>query len=176
MLPSREARIDKSSGRIVASDGRALPSYLVTPASLQIAGATVARQGTLALHRATEPASLLHVVEGVYSDRWMGADATFTRYSGPGSGEVVVNLSREFFTSETVPSVVRITAGTPGVGRPRVTSRSVLRAGERKVFTIPVRRYPFRVSVHIEPTFSAKGFETGDPRELGALVEFGFRR
>lgn len=135
------------------------------------------------LYRASEPVSLRQSTEGVYSDRWMGADATFTRYSGPGSGEVVVELSREVFTSETTPSVVRITAGplvhdaqgTPRVGRPRARRRSVLRAGERKTFAIPAGRFPFRVSVHIEPTFSAAGFGTGDDRELRALVDFGFR-
>jgi hypothetical protein len=183
-LPSREARIDPSTGHIVAADRRDLPPYLVAPISLGIAGSAVARQGPLALYRAMEPASLLHSVEGVYSDRWMGADATFTRYSGPGAGEVVVELSREVFNSETVPSVVRITAGPlvhdakgrPGVGRPRTTRRSVLRAGNRKVFAIPAGRFPFRVRVQIEPTFSAAAFGTGDSRELGALVDFGFRR
>jgi hypothetical protein len=114
----------------------------------------------------------------------MGAEATFTRYSGPGSGEVLVELSREVFNSETVPSVVRITAGPfvhdargkPRIGRPRTTRRSVLRAGERKIFAIPAGRFPLRVNVHIEPTFSAAAFGTGDSRELGALVDFGFRR
>jgi hypothetical protein len=175
-LPSREARIDPRTGRIVASDGRGLPRYLVASAGLRIAGSAVARQGSLALYRAIEPASVLASVEGVYEDRWMGAEATLTRYSGPGAGEVVVELSREIFTRETVPSVVRITAGRLVPDAQGSTRRSLLGPGERKVFAIPARRFPFRVNVHIEPTFSAAGFGGADERELGALVDFSFRR
>ena len=60
----------------------------------------------------------------------------------------------------------RAAAGQAPVGTPSC---------ERKTFAIPARRFPFRVTVHIEPTFSAAGFGTGDDRELGALVDFGFR-
>ena len=113
----------------------------------------------------------------------MGSDASYTRYVGPGPGEVAVRLSREFYTAETVPSAVRITAGplvpgaggAPRIGRPQVTRRAVLNRGDRKTFIIPARSLPSHVSVHIEPTFSAEGFGAGDLRQLGAQVQFGFR-
>ena len=166
-LPANGARIDPSTGRIVSDDGR-LPQHLVGPADLELAGSRLAGQGALALHRTNQPPTLLDSVEGVYADRWMGADASYTRYLGP-AGEAVVELSREFFTPETVPSRVTITAGK-GVIR-----RAVLGPGERKAFVLPVRKLPFRVRVEIRPTFSAAGFGTGDERQLGARVEFGFQ-
>jgi hypothetical protein len=181
-LPSREARIDPGTGRIVAADGRRLPRHLVAPVGRELAGSAVARQGPLVLYRTIEPASLLQSTEGVYSDRWMGSDAAYTRYYGPAPGQATVALSREHYTADAVPSQVRITAGPlvldedgkPGVGLPQISRRSILRPGERKVFTLPARAVPFRIDVHIEPTFSAAGFGGGDQRQISALVEFGF--
>jgi len=182
-LPSRRARLDPATGRIVTDDRRGLPRYLVADAGLDIAGSALARQGPLVLYRAAQPVSLRESVDGVYSDLWMGTDAGYTRYSGPGPGEATVELSREFYTAEAVPSAVRITAGPlvldrhgrPRVGRPEIRRRSILSPGEREVFVIPATDVPFRVLVHIEPTFSAAGFGAGDERQLSARVRFGFR-
>jgi hypothetical protein len=98
----------------------------------------------------------------------MGAEARYARYVGPGPGEVSVELSREFFTPETVPSRVTITAG-------EVRRQAMLGPGERKAFVIPASELPLRVTVQIHPTFSAAGFGAGDERQLGARVQFGFR-
>jgi hypothetical protein len=181
-LPSREARIDPRTGRIIAADGRDLPRYLVAPVGRDPTGSAVRRQGPLVLYRTIDPVSLLQLTEGVYSDRWMGRDATYSRYYGPAPGQATVALSREHFTADAVPSQVTITAGPlvldkdgkPSVGHPQIRRRSMLRPGERKVFTLPARTTPFRISVHIEPTFSAAGFGGGDQRQVSALVEFGF--
>ena len=166
-LPAHGARIDRATGRIVSEDSR-LPQHLVGPADLELAGSRLAGQGPLALHRVGRDPTLLDSVEGVYADRWMGAEASYTRYVGP-PGEAVVELSREFFTPETVPSVVTITAA------PGVTRRDVLGPGERKAFVFPARRFPLSLRVEIRPTFSASGFGGGDERDLGARVEFSFR-
>ncbi|MFL5972671.1 MAG: hypothetical protein ACJ750_09825 [Gaiellaceae bacterium] len=181
-LPSREARIDPRTGRISASDGRGLPRHLVAPVGRDLAGVAVARQGPLILYRTIEPVSLLQSTEGVYSDTWMGRDSAYTRYYGPVPGQATVALSREHFTADAVPSQVRIAAGPvvldedgkPAVGRPQIRRRSTLKPGERKVFTLPAPTVPFRISVRIEPTFSAAGFGGGDQRRLSALVQFGF--
>jgi hypothetical protein len=182
-LPARDGRIDQATGQLVTNDGGEVPRHLVASPGLELAGSALARQGSLTLYRTDEPASLLQSVDGVYSDGWMGSDASYTRYVGPGPGEVAVKLSREFYTAETVPSAVHITAGplvrgadgTPRIGRPEVTRRAVLDRGDGKTFVLPARSLPFHVSVHIEPTFSAEGFGAGDPRQLGAQVQFGFR-
>lgn len=182
LLPARDGRIDQVTGQLVTNDGGAVPRHLVASQGLELAGSALARQGSLTLYRTAEPASLLQSVEGVYGDGWMGSDASYTRYVGPGPGEVTVKLSREFYTAETVPSAVQITSGplvsdaggTPQIGRPEVTRRAVLDRSDKKTFIIPARSLPFHVSVHIEPTFSAKGFGAGDLRHLGAQVQFVF--
>jgi hypothetical protein len=182
-LPARSGRIDAATGHIIAGDSDVLPRYLVAPVGLDLAGSAIARQGPLVLYRAVRPVSLLQSVEGVHSDLWMGTDATYTRYYGPGPGEAIVELSREFYTAEAAPSAVRITAGplvadtrgVPRVGQLQIRRRWTLHNGDRKVFVIPARKVPFRVSVHIEPTFSAAGFGAGDERQISARVRFGFR-
>ncbi len=182
-LPARRAGIDPATGHIVADDGRALPRYLVAHVGLDFAGSALARQDPLVLYRTIQPASLLQSVEGVDSDLWMGTDATYTRYYGPGPGHAIVELSREIYTAESVPSTIRIAAGplvrdasgVPRIGRPVTRRRSILRNGGRKVFVLPARSVPFRVSVHIEPTFSAAAFGLGDQREISAHARFGFR-
>jgi hypothetical protein len=181
-LPARGARIDPATGHIVTDDGGSLPRYLVSQAGTDVAGSALARQGLFTLYRTIRPASLLQSSDGVYGDRWMGSDAAYTRYSGPGPGEAIVDLSREIHTATAVPSTVRITAGplvietdgAPRVGRPQITRRAVLAPGERMVLAIPARNLPFRLTVHIEPTFSAADFGRGDLRQLGAQVQFGF--
>lgn len=180
-LPSREARIDPATGQIASSDGAGLPRHVVAPAGLDIAGSALARQGNLVLYRALQPVSLLQSVEGVYSDGWMGTDATYTRYDG--TGEATVALSREFYTADAVPSLLRITAGPldldddarPGTGGQATRRRVILRPGSQEVFGFPARDLPFRIHVHIEPTFSAAGFGGGDQRQISAQVRFGFR-
>jgi hypothetical protein len=182
-LTARSASIDPAAGHIVAGDGGGLPRYLVAPVGLDVAGVALAGQGPLLLYRAIQPVSLRQSVDGVHSDLWMGNDATYTRYYGPGPGQATVELSREFFTAESVPSAVRITAGPlvldkngmPQVGRPEIRRRWTLRNGDRRVFVLPARKLPFRVSVHIEPTFPAAGFGSGDGRQVSARVQFGFR-
>ena len=181
-LPAHSARIDTATGRIVAEDSR-LPRDLVGPADLQLAGARLGGQGALALHRVVQPPTLLHSAEGVYADRWMGADASYTRYYGPAPGAITVDLSRQIYPADAVPSTVELSAGplvvaddgSKSVGGPRVTRRAVLRPGEQRLFSIPARELPMQLTVHIEPTFPALAFGGGDERQLGAQVQFGFR-
>jgi hypothetical protein len=161
-----------------------LPRYLVGDSGLQLNGKQLARQGPLVLYQAIQPASLQQSVEGVYSDGWMGNDASYTRYRATGHGRAMVSLSRELSTSETVPSAVTIEIGplvldkngTPRIGRPMVIRRWTINPGARRVFSIPAPKPPFRVNVHIEKTYSAAGFGGGDQRQLGAQVGFSFKQ
>ena len=182
-LPARDGRIDQATGQLVTADGVVVPRHLVASQGLELAGSALARQGSLTLYRTGEPASLLQSVDGVYSDGWMGSDASYTRYVGPGPGEVAVKLSREFYTAETVPSMVQITAGplvpgaggTPRIGRPVVTRRAVLDRGDQKTFIIPAESIPFHVSVHMNRRSRPKASEPATCARLGAQVQFGFR-
>jgi hypothetical protein len=181
-LPERHGRIDPATGRIVAADGGRLPRYVVADAGLEIAGEAVAAQGQLVLHRATEPLSIRQIVEGIYADSWMGADAAITRYTGPARGQVIITLSRELHTPKTLPGKVHIEVGPlvlgkngkPRIGRPVITRRATIDPGTRRRFSIRAPAPPFRMDVRIEPTFSAVDFGGGDTRELGAQVSVGF--
>ncbi len=97
--------------------------------------------------------------------RRTGPDASYSQYWLPQSrpGTVEVTLSRVAWTGPDVPGMVTVTvgrlgarSGTPPTGR----GRWLAHRGESTVLRLRTPRPPFRVSVHVAPTFS--------PAQLGS--------
>ncbi len=185
-LHEDEARLDRATGRIVVRSGRRgrEPRHAVAAPNLALAGDAVARSEGLRLYRLDPPFRLAELTEGVYADGWMAGEAAYSRYaaSAPRPAAVDVTLSRRAWGGPDVPSRVRIEVGKPvatgqdvGLANVRARRTSTLRALRQKVFTMTTPAPPFRVEVHVTPTFSPARFGHADTRQLGAQVSFRFR-
>jgi hypothetical protein len=120
---------------------------------------------------------------GVYSDTWMGADASYTSWFAPGGshGRVRVTLSRP---QGPLPARARISIGRVGyeavggalqLGLLDVTAgKTVMLTRSTQTITVPAPPPPYRVEVHVSPTFVPARVVPGskDERALGARVSF----
>jgi hypothetical protein len=184
-LPERNAAIEPEGGRLLAAATEAGSNsrYVVADRRLELAGRIVAEQGGLALYDAKPPLRILGLTEGVYLDGWTGADAVFTRYSPEESGgEVAIFLSRPWSGPALPEGVVQVTVGTlaPGPdGQPlidEITATREWRPGSTKgkLFVVPTPSGPFRIEIHVEPTFSPASYGLPDARQLGVKASFRF--
>jgi Dolichyl-phosphate-mannose-protein mannosyltransferase len=181
-LPERSARIDPSTGQILTADGGDLPHHLVSEEGLEVDGAVVARQGPLVLRRVANPVRLRQTIDGVYADGWMSSDAAYTRFTGPGAGHAIVDLSREIHPPGSKASAVRVEVGPlvvgddelPRTGQPVMRVFRMIEPGARLRLRISTPKPPFRLTVNVNPTFSATVFGGGDMRQLSARIVFGF--
>jgi hypothetical protein len=184
-LPGRFAAFDGLTGRIApTSSGGRLSDvrYAVAPTTVQPAGDLLAREGRLALYRIDPPMRLASHIGGVYADGWMGNFAALTHYASPKRrGLVHVRVTREAWGGESPPGRVTIKVGPlltqtglPTIGEPAATSTWTVRSGSARTFVLPTPRSPYRLEVHIEPTFSPATYGQPDGRQLGAQVYFGF--
>ena len=174
------AGIDHLNGRIVPQDGKPFPyPYVVAGDSLGLSGGLVARRPPFALYRVTAPLRLATAVEGLYADGWMGGDAALTRFTGS-PGLLVIHLARTAWGGPDVPGRVTIELGRPvgeedgrvGLGRVLVRRTWIIHSRSRRAFRLPTPRPPFRLEIHVRPTFSPARFGKPDTRELGAQVDF----
>jgi hypothetical protein len=60
--------------------------------------------------------------------------------------------------------------GQPGIGRVTASRTWTIRSGTAHRFTIPTPRTPYRLEIHVEPTFSPANYGHPDTRQLGAQV------
>jgi hypothetical protein len=168
----------QSTGRLVTPPPTSFSAdpYVVTESGVQLAGRRVATHGPLTLYRVAQPLRLSTLVQGVYGDGWTGADASFTRFlplTRPAA--LVVTLSRKDWGGPDVPGRTRIElrplAGAPS--RPASVRTWVAHSKAAHSFRFRAPTRPFRVTVHVEPTFSPSKFGFPDSRQLG--VEASFR-
>ena len=177
-LPYLAASFDPPTGRIALAGAKA-PRYVVAPSTLKLVGRKVAATSTLALYEVRSPLRLGETVEGIYPDRWMGSDAALTRYV-PSGKRIHVTLSRTAWGGPDAPGKVRIAVG-PVAGadgslklhKPTALRTWTIHSGAQKTFTLPTPTPPYRLEIHIEPTFSPSQFGQPDTRQLGAQVFFG---
>jgi hypothetical protein len=132
---------------------------------------------------AEPPVRLAAATDGVAADGWMGADASYTHFTEQDAeGRIGVRLSRFTWSGPDVPGEVRVRVGelvlrangAPTIGRVTATASGTIHAGREETFLLETPPPPFRVEVHIEPTFSPATFGFADTRELGAIPSFIF--
>jgi hypothetical protein len=178
-LAETPVTVDPVSGRLTASgsdrsveEELADTRDLLTAAGTDLAGSLKAVRPPFALYALKPPPRVESLVSGVYPDRWMGADATYTHFatSVPRPRQVHVTLSRRLWNGTDVPGKVRIDLVRGG--RVVTTRRWVIHAGAERRFSFAAPPVPFQVRVHIEPTFSPSQFGRPDTRQLGAQVAF----
>ena len=185
-LPQYAAKIG-SNGRVRSGSTQLTKSrYVVSNRGLQVAGRELRHNGDITLYSARRPLALrTSVVEGVASDGWMGADATYDRYttSNERGGTLTVTVSRSSWSGpDDRPGHATIEIGPLGTAlgpsaMTVVTARRTwtVHALTEKRFRLPAPRPPFQVRIHIEPTFSPADYGFRDTRQLGAQVSFAFR-
>ena len=177
-LPFVAASADPQTGRIALASST-MPRYVVAPSTLELAGRRLAATPSLVLYEIRPPARLAETVDGIYPDRWMGSDAGLTRYASSGKN-IRVTLSRAAWGGTDVPGRVRIdvrrltagAGGAPTLGKPTAVRTWTIHSGAQRTFTLPAPAAPYRVEVHVEPTFSPSQFGQPDARQLGAQVYF----
>jgi hypothetical protein len=174
------AVIDFGSGRIVAQDGKPFPyDYAIAGSGLGLSGQVVATAAPFALYRVHAPLRLEQIVEGLYPDGWTGPDAGITRYTGS-AGRFELRLSRESWAGPDVPGQVTIELGRPvprsggGLTLGKVLTRRtwMIHSQARRTFTFQAPKPPYRIEIHVRPTFSPSRFGSADTRELGTQLSF----
>jgi hypothetical protein len=179
-LPEKLARTDASTGviRSVGSDDPVVTSLAVTNPTVGLAGDVAHRQGPLVAYRTPGVLKLASAYEGLYADGWTGARAAYSGYVTPPRNRTVsVTLSRSAWTGPDVPGYVVLRLGTlvagpghkPRLGRLLARRSGTIHAGASRVFVFPPPPGPYRIELHVEPTFSPGDFGGSDPRELGAV-------
>jgi hypothetical protein len=179
-LPQSLVSLDARTGQL---DPAPRARYLVVPASLAVDGKLVATQlglaAPLAVYRTRSPSRLAHSVEGLYPDGWMGGSAAYVQWAGSRRGHMQVMLSRIAWPGPDVPGHAVVRVGPIAVKNGATTIKEVtatkswtIHAGGSRTLSLPTPRAPFRLEITISPTFSPSQFGQGDPRQLGAQLQF----
>jgi hypothetical protein len=179
-FPSKSIALDPLSGRLVTQGHKPYPyRYALAASALALSGRVIASKPPWALYEVRKPLKLSRVVEGVYPDGWMGSLAALTEHVGS-SGRLSIGLSRQAWRGPLEPAHVTIVVGRPALGADgKVTlSRQLVRrqfvlGRQPRTVTVAVPKPPYRVEIHLEPTFSPADSGQADTRELGAQVRFG---
>jgi hypothetical protein len=171
---------------LVRPDGTLEPrpgvAYAVTEGAVDLVGPVVAERGPIRVVRIGSEFRLRSLVEGVFSDGWMGDVSAYSRFATPGGrrGTLDVSVSRVGGGADIFGRVVaRIgplvldERRQPRIGQ--VTGRQAWSFGDKDepthVFSFRTPPPPFRVELTVNPTF-VPGIR--DTRELGAQVQFAF--
>ena len=180
-LPEKEARIEAASGKIrpdATSERLLAGSYVVTSPAVKLVGKILASRPPLIAYRIRPPLRLSSDTKGVYADGWTGAHATYTQFDAPPPGSsLFVDVSRSNWKGPDVPGAVKIRVGTLAAsddrhartGRAIATRTWVIHSGIARRFRFRAPRRPFRVDLHVNPTFSPADFGYQDSRSVGAL-------
>jgi hypothetical protein len=178
-LPTRAANFDALTGRITGGTQLTGIRYAVAPSTVQLAGERLDQEGRLVLYRIEPPMRFASLLGGVFADGWMGGFAALTHYAKPsGPARIRVRLSREAWRGQSPPGRATIklgplvtNAGGPAVGKPAVSRTWTIRSGEARQFVLPTPGVPYRLELHVDPTFSPSSFGGVDGRQLGAQIE-----
>jgi hypothetical protein len=185
------APVPSLSPDLGAPDGTLSPdpgvNWVVTGNGVEVVGERVGEpRGGMTLFHVKPPVRFRYAQNGVSTDGWMGAHASFSQYApdeGISRGFARIVLSRQGACGANIPTadiVVRV--GTvavrdkqPGFGRIQEVVHRKLKpcALEPVVVRATV---PYHVDVTVSPTFVPHEIDasSGDVRKLGAQVRFDF--
>jgi hypothetical protein len=126
-------------------------------------------------------------VTGIDPDGWMSEDSTYTMWSTPfqQAGLAEVTVSRKLWGGPDVPGHVTMTVSSLAYDKnlnlidTKTSSRKTwtVHSKGNRTFLLPTPTPPFRVHVHITPTFVPHKLDPrfADIRHLGAEIQYGFR-
>jgi hypothetical protein len=179
-----------------SADGRLVPAagveYMVADSGVTPVGRVLARKvhrgargaRTWTLVRVAPPLRLRQSVEGVYADGWGRPLTALNQYSLARAGPSTVRV-HVFRTgaARRYPATVRVTlgrlalAGAPGRLQPvlgRVLATRTLRVANEldHEFVFDAPPPPFRVETSVTPFPHDRDPRIGDPRDLGANIEY----
>jgi hypothetical protein len=150
---------------------------------VRFVGTPVESHGSRVLFRVRSPLRITNSVSGVYNDGWMSEDASFGQYSSPSgkTGTARLTVSRAGATGQEPPARVTIRLGTvrvdengqPQIGRVLVVRHWTVSGHALRTFELHARP-PFRIEIHVTPTFKPIDFGIPDSRQLGAQVGYEF--
>lgn len=181
-LTARPATFDAVTGQIVPESAGGSNStairYAVAPTGVHLAGRLLAQRSRLALYQIDPPMRMATHLGGVYPDGWMGALAALTHYATPGRpGRLDVRVSRENWGRPSPPGRVTINVGRladvgglPSIAKVTASRTWTVRSLRARTFTVRTPNSPYRLEIHIEPTFSPANYGHPDPRQLGAQL------
>jgi hypothetical protein len=189
--PVETPNIDNTDGHLQQQRGEL--QYVITDNGIDVVGKSVAQGIYLAagqptpwnLIRIDYPVRLRHSTQGIFSDGWMSADASYSQFSTQREkpGYAIVIVSRRAWGGTDAPGHVTIRVGRLGIKNvePYLAAETARRTWTVHShgcmqFAIPSPAPPVRMEVHIDPTFVPYDLDpsTGDRRRLGATVSFAF--
>jgi hypothetical protein len=149
---------------------------VVLARELDLVGPRLGASTAGTLVQAGSPLQLAATVEGRYPDGWGGPVTTYRRFGdAPGPGRVVVTASRPAKPAPTRGEVREQVGPLHGSLAPPQHIVYV-HSPQTITTTLDVPRGPFRVVITVDPTFSPLDFAISDNRELGAQLDFGYRK
>ena len=168
------------TGALTKPDGSLLelPKYVVTPASVQLAGRVLTGRGAFILQEPTKPYRMLRTTSGFSFDGWSAPTATIDMYvNDPKASTITLSLSRAVSGAQAPTTGVTVTigklfslpGGTAGTSNPTATKTvSVMSATTTVTLTVPAA--PFRITVLTETPFTLSSLGIPDSRQLGVRV------
>jgi hypothetical protein len=168
-------------------DGTLIPNppvhWAIGDNGVTFVGTPVEQHGSRVLFRVRSPLRITNAVSGVYNDGWTGEDASFAQYSSPSArpGVARVTVSRAGATGKEPPARVTIRLGTvridengqPQIGRVLAVRHWTASGRNIRTFDLPARP-PYRIELHVTPTFRPVDYGVPDSRALGVQVGHEF--
>jgi hypothetical protein len=128
----------------------------------------------------TKPNRLLAQCSGIYPDGWSGPnDSSYFRFSGTKAGWLRISLSRQNWPSSPVTiqlGTIGLQSHSPVLQRVTKELRFTLQSKQPLVKWLRVPSSGYAVRVVVERKFIPRDLNpgTGDPRTLGALIDYRF--
>jgi len=181
---------------VTSTDGTLAPfgtGYVVADSGVVPVGRVLGQEShhggrgarTWTLYYAGTSLRLRRTIDGIYADGWGKPTTALNQFSLIGSGPKVIKVHVfRTFAARRYPATVRVTLGTmglragpsglhaPAIGTMISTKKLHVRDNLDHTFIFRAPRAPFRVETSVTPFPHERDPRIGDPRDLGANVEY----